>query len=93
MSHRYDLIEATFLRALAEHGQSAAASATGVSESRLSRWKNADSSQGGGLLLREVAALIDELGLYLGRATDADVVVVSRDDYEAIKTLARRALA
>lgn len=80
-------IESLVLRALAEKGQSSASSTTGVSETKISRWK-----QDGGLSLAEVSALLSALGLALIDTTTVEVVTVAREELDALRVLARRAL-
>lgn len=84
-------ITTTVLRALADRSQTATATAADITESRLSRWKNADDN-GGGLHLSEVARVMAALGLAVVE-TEADLIAVTREEYDALKTLARKSLA
>lgn len=83
-------IEAALLRALAERGQAAAASALGISESRISRFKTAG-EQGGGLHLREIADLFATLGVGVV-ASVGTVEFMTHEKAAALRLLAREAL-
>lgn len=85
-------IESEILRALAERGQSATASSAGITPTRLSRWKRTG-SDGGGLFLSEVAEVLAALGMIVVDTTDSETVTVQRDELDALRVLARRALA
>lgn len=82
-------IETMILRALAERTQSAVAESADVSATRLSRWKSGE----GGMDLREVAAILGALGLQLVATGHSEAVTIPREDYDALRTLARRALS
>lgn len=84
-------IQSRVLRALADHGQRAVAEAAGISETRLSRWKSGDAA-GGGLHLSEVASALAALRLAVVDAAGGETVTVTREEYDALRTLARRAL-
>lgn len=81
-------VESAILRALAEHGQSKVAEATGISETKLSRFKS-----DGGLCLAEVAHLLAALGIAVYDACSVEVATLPREELNALRTLARRALA
>lgn len=84
-------IETTILRALAEHGQRETAEGSGLTTTRLSRWKK-DDGNGGGLHLPIVAAVLAELGLAVVDTNDNEMITVPREEYEALRTLARVAV-
>jgi hypothetical protein len=84
-------IESAVLRALAERTQRNAAEAAGLSESRVSRFKGEGAD--GGLHLPEVAALLAALGLCVIDGDAKELATLPRDEYEALRVLARRALA
>lgn len=84
-------IESTVMRALADGRQVAVSDATGITQTRLSRWKSADGGQGGGLHLSEVADVMEALGLAVIE-TAGETVTVAREEYEALRVLAMRAL-
>ncbi len=81
-------IESAILRALADQGQATAAQATGISESKLSRFKS-----DGGLSLQEVSNLLTSLGLAVIDTASKEVVTIPREEFEALRVLSRRALA
>lgn len=80
-------VESAILRALAEHGQSAVAQATGISETKLSRFKGE-----GGLSLQEVSSLITALDLGVIDTGSREVVTIPREEFDALRVLSRRAL-
>ena len=82
--------ESIILRRLADVSQADAARVTGISESRLSRWKNNDAN-GGGLSLAETAAVLAALGLH-PVAVGTEAVTIPAAEYEALRLLARKAL-
>lgn len=84
-------IETTILRALAERGQKETAIASDLTTTRLSRWKK-DEGNGGGLHLPVVAVVLAELGLAVIDTQDNELVTVPRDEYDALRTLARIAV-
>lgn len=84
-------IESAVLRALAERSQVEAARSSGISESRLSRWKSS-APDGGGLFLAEVASVLAALGLAVIPADPGDLVPVPADELRALRLLARKAL-
>lgn len=86
-------IETVILRTLSERNQTETATAIGVTGARLSRWKMIDSGQGGGLHLPDVAELLATIGLAVVDTNNADLITLSRDEYNALRTLARRSLA
>ena len=81
-------VESAILRALAEQGQSTVAQATGISETKLSRFKS-----DGGLCLQEVAMLLTTLGLAVFDTGSVEVATLPREELNALRVLARRALA
>lgn len=81
-------LESIVLRALAERGQSAIADAAGVSETRLSRWKN-HADNGGGLDLEETARVLAILGLRLVPASAEGALTVPTDAWRALHVLVR----
>lgn len=81
-------IETTILRALAERGQGAIADAVGVSETRLSRWKN-HAEGAGGLDLEETSRVIAMLGLRLVPASADGAITVPTDAWRALHILVR----
>lgn len=81
-------VESAILRALAEQGQSTVAQATGISETKLSRFKS-----DGGLSLQEVSHLLTTLSLAVIDTGSTEVVTIPRDEFDALKVLSRRALA
>lgn len=81
-------IETTILRALAERGQGATADAVGISETRLSRWKN-HADNGGGLDLEEASRVIAMLGLRLVPASVDGAITVPTDAWRALHILVR----
>jgi len=81
-------VESSILRALAEQGQSKIAEATGISETKLSRFKSE-----GGLCLQEVANLLTTLGLAVFDTGSVEVATLPREELNALRILARRALA
>lgn len=81
-------IETTILRALAERGQGAIADAVGVSETRLSRWKN-HAEGAGGLDLEETSRVIAMLGLRLVPVTAGTTINVNADAWHALHVLLR----
>lgn len=81
-------VESAILRALAEQGQSTIAQATGISETKLSRFKS-----DGGLCLQEVATLLTTLGLAVIDTGSVEVATLPREELNALRVLARRALA
>ena len=86
-------IETCILRALAEVSQSTIASSTGISETRLSRFKNA-AIDGGGLQLPEVAAVLAALGLTIFNAQPSEgLVTIPVDELAALRTLALKGIA
>lgn len=85
------MTETLLLRALADIGQADVARAAGISDTRLSRWKNA-ASDGGGLQLPEVAAVFAAMGLTVIDTRPSDVVSLPAREYDALRTLARKAL-
>lgn len=82
--------ESIILRRLADVSQADAARATGISESRLSRWKN-NEANGGGLSLTETSAVLAALGLH-PVLVGADAVTIPAAEYEALRLLARKGL-
>lgn len=85
-------IETALLRALADTGQTDVARMAGISDTRLSRFKNA-APDGGGLQLPEVAAVVAAMGLSIVGAAPGDLVTVTRAEYDALRTLAAKGLA
>lgn len=81
--------ETQLLRSLADHGQEAVAERAGLSPTRLSRWKNA-ASDGGGLQLPEVSAVLAAMNLVIVDCRASDMVSIPRAEYEALRTLARK---
>jgi hypothetical protein len=81
-------VESAILRALAEHGQATVAGATGISETKLSRFMS-----DGGLSLSEVSILFTSLGLAVFDTGNAEVATVPREELNALRILARRGLA
>ncbi len=81
-------IEAAVLRALAERGQAAIADAAGVSETRLSRWKN-HNDNGGGLDLEETARVLSILGLRVVPVAVGITINVNADAWHALHVLLR----
>jgi hypothetical protein len=84
--------ETTILRALSDAGQVAVAQAIGISETKLSRWKNS-APDGGGLHMQEVAAALDAMGLSVIDARPSDLITISRSEYDALRTLAAKGIA
>lgn len=84
-------IEAAILRAFADRGQRPVSDVCDISESRLSRWKSGD-AMGGGLHMNEVSRVLAALGLVLIECEAGDLVTISRDEHQALTTLARKAL-
>lgn len=86
-------IETCILRALAESSQAAIASSTGISETRLSRFKSA-AVDGGGLQLPEVAAVLAALGLTIFNAQpDEGLVTIPAEEFAALRTLALKGIS
>ena len=81
-------VESAILRALAEQGQSTVAESTGLSETKLSRFKS-----DGGLCLQEVAKLLTTLNLAVIDTGSKEVVTIAREEFDALRVLSRRALA
>lgn len=84
-------VETLLLRTLADVGQVQVAARAGISDTRLSRFKNA-AQDGGGLQLPEVAAVIAAMGLAVIDTRPSDVVSMPTAEVEALRTLARKAL-
>lgn len=84
-------VESAVLRAFADLSQAEVSRATGISETRLSRFKS-DASDGGGLSLPEVAAVLAALGLCVLRASHDELVTLPAEEVCALRTLARRYL-
>lgn len=84
-------LETSILKTLSEKGQSKASEVSGISETRLSRFKG-DCKNGGGLSLGEFAKVLHALGMTVFDASSTEVVTVRREELEALKVLARRAL-
>lgn len=84
-------IGSTILRAFADRGQRPVAEACEMSESKISRWKSGDLA-GGGMHLEEVSCVLAALGLAVIEADANDLVTLSRDEYDALTSLARKAL-
>jgi hypothetical protein len=84
-------VETLLLRSLADHGQDVVAERAGISPTRLSRWKNA-ASDGGGLQLPEVAAVLGAMDLTIVDCRPSDMVTVPSAYLDALILLARRAL-
>jgi len=84
-------VETVLLRALADYGQLEVARAAGISDTRLSRFKNA-AADGGGLQLPEVAAVIAALGLSIVDSRPSDMVAMPAAEADALRVLARKAL-
>jgi hypothetical protein len=82
-------IEHEVLSAMAEVGQKQAAAVSGLSETRLSRWKSS-SSEGGGLTLCEVASVLTALGLSVVPAGAKGVVAMPAEEFAALHVLLRR---
>ncbi|HEY4530941.1 MAG TPA: CII family transcriptional regulator [Luteimonas sp.] len=80
-------VEAAILRALADKGQSKVAEATGISETKISRFKS-----DGGLSLHEIAGLLSGLGLAIIDTGNTEVATIPREEFDALRVLARRAL-
>lgn len=76
------------LRALADRGQCATAEAAGLTDTRLSRWKDAN-SEGGKLDLEQTAAVLAALGLRLVPANPDGVMTIPRETYDALYVLLR----
>lgn len=85
-------IESCVLRALAECGQGEVARRAGISDTRLSRWKNG-ATDGGGLQLHEVAAALDAMGLVVIQAAPGDLVTVPKTYLDALRVLAIEGLS
>lgn len=83
--------ECTFLRRLADIGQDVVAERAGISACRVSRWKNS-ASDGGGLHMSEVTALIAAMELTLVDCRPGEMSTVPTAYLEALVTLAKRAL-
>lgn len=83
--------ESAVLRALARKTQVAAARESGLSDVRVSRFVS-DSPDGGVLRLGEVAALLAALGLVVVDSDAREVVTLPREELDALRTLARKAL-
>lgn len=86
------MIETALLRALAETGQQVVARSAGISDTRISRWKNG-AADGGGLQLPEVAAVLAAMGVAVVEAAPTDLVTITRSEFEALRTLAAKGLA
>lgn len=86
------MIQTAVLRALAEHSQKAVSDGSGISESRISRWKS-DALDGGGLHLDETCRVLAALGLAIVDASPMDLVILPRDEHSALRVLARKALS
>lgn len=84
-------IETVLLRALANASQTDIARASGISDTRLSRFKNA-ATDGGGLWLQEVANVLAALGLSVIDARPSDLITMPAERAEALRVLARSAL-
>jgi hypothetical protein len=82
-------IEREVLAALAEVGQKQAAATSGISETRLSRWKSS-SAEGGGLTLCEVSEILAALGLQVVPAGAGGVVSIPAEHYNALYVLLRQ---
>lgn len=81
-------IETEILRALADRGQGAIADAAGISETRLSRWKN-HADTGGGLDLEETSRVLAMLGLRVVPAVVGSTMLVNADTWRALHILLR----
>jgi hypothetical protein len=82
-------VEHEVLSAMAEIGQKQASAASGISETRLSRWKSS-SPEGGGLTLAEVASVLGALGLSVVPAGASGVVAMPAEEFAALHVLLRR---
>lgn len=84
-------IESQLLRAFANASQGEIARVAGISDTRLSRFKNA-ATDGGGLWLAEVANVLAALGLSVVDARPSDLITMPAERAEALRVLARSAL-
>lgn len=82
---------AAILRSLERGSQGEIAAAAGLSETRLSRFKNSD-LEGGGLHLPEVAAVLAAAGLQVVPAIAGEKQEVATAELDALRLLARKAL-
>lgn len=85
-------IESVILRSLSDRNQSETAAAVGISGVKLSRWTRANTGEGGGLHLPEISTLLAALDLCLLESSQGEMVTIPRDEYDALRTLARRLL-
>lgn len=76
------------LRALADRGQAATAEAAGLSDTRLSRWKDAN-CEGGKLDLEQTAAVLAALHLRVIPADGDGVVTIPGETWAALHVLLR----
>ncbi|MBA8886132.1 DNA-binding phage protein [Dokdonella fugitiva] len=81
-------IQTAILRALAERGQSAVAAETGISDTRVSRWKSC-APDGGGLDILETARVLSALGLTVVPLDPDGMVVVPVSTHSALHVLLR----
>jgi hypothetical protein len=84
-------IESALVRGLSETGLRPVMEQTGISETRLSRFRSG-AGDGGGLHLSEVAAVLAAMDLALIDCRPSDLVSVPRAEYDALVTLSRKAL-
>ena len=81
-------IDSLILRKLAIKSNAAVAAAIGKNESQISRFVAGHQ----GLMFDDFEAFFNALGLVIVDG-DTDFVMVGRDEYEALRTLAREALS
>lgn len=81
-------IQTQILRALAERSQSAVAADTGISDTRISRWKSC-APDGGGLDILETARVLAALGLAVVERDPEGMVVVPASTHSALHVLLR----